>query len=965
MQKLHIISHTHWDREWYRTFQQFRLKLVHLVDNLLTILDNDPTYQHFMLDGQAIVLEDYLQMRMVNLPRLQNYIQGNRILIGPWYILPDEFLVSPEATIRNLLIGKQVCGLFGQRMMVGYIPDPFGHISQLPQIFNGFHMDTACLWRGVKDGTPTLVTWQAPDGSQVLLAHLYNGYGNIADWPLADEDDSLAKLDNAADFLEPHNPTSQYLMMRGTDHFEPRPTLPEHIRYYNAHNQKDRRAIHSTLPAYLAAVTDELEEKNIQLEMISGELRDPKKAHMLPGVLSARMWIKQRNFYAQTLLERWVEPFTTWAELQTRGNEAFLPITAPLSTDRIADPGSIIHQAWKLLIENHPHDSICGCSIDATHDDMFPRFDQVDQVGEELTRQSLNALTAEVTTSSDAENGEYAAITVFNAAPYAKTDLLEVFVDMPDGWEGVKTVDEDGNDVPCVYSLVDRELKESNYYTYGQLMEMLASVALEGHNAQTLVSAQLVEEDDRQIIEADFSSVLPANLESLAGAFTALTRLVENAEPGDRIQVRVFNVQTAKLSFVAEDVPAFGYKTYWLAEDEYGEYNEDLPTGAKDKFPEGISNEFFKISIEGETGSLTLTDNRTHRTYRGLNAIYSVGDRGDEYNFTPPENDESFQPLILNSFVIKTRLIEYIYMQMSLEIPKGLTEERDERSDDFETCMMDVLVSLTAGVPAVDVTVNFDNQGMDHRLEVRFPTGLMVDTARYDGHFHIVERAIDLTAADDTWRELPRPEVPQRAFADVSDNKSGLMIANRGLPEVATLRGDDGRAVIALTLLRSVGWLSRDDLWNRQDHAGPPLETPGAQELGEYTFKYRIIPHEGDFLEAAKLAHTFQTDFEPRFTSLHEGQLDSAGSMIEVSSDVFHVTAIKEAENEAGYIVRGVNLSDKTIHVKLTSRMLAVKAALVNLDESEVSGLELSAEGGIELDVAPWKIVSVFFGIVE
>ena len=119
MQSLHIVSHTHWDREWYRTFQQFRLQLVHLVDNLLVILDQDPEYLHFMLDGQTIVLEDYLQMRMANLPLLQKHIQEQRILIGPWYILPDEYLVSPEATIRNLMIGRQICSLFGQRMMIG------------------------------------------------------------------------------------------------------------------------------------------------------------------------------------------------------------------------------------------------------------------------------------------------------------------------------------------------------------------------------------------------------------------------------------------------------------------------------------------------------------------------------------------------------------------------------------------------------------------------------------------------------------------------------------------------------------------------------------------------------------------------------------------------------------------------------------------------------------------------------
>ncbi|NLC29503.1 MAG: hypothetical protein GX773_03505, partial [Chloroflexi bacterium] len=432
MQSLHIVSHTHWDREWYRTFQQFRLQLVHLVDNLLVILDQDPEYLHFMLDGQTIVLEDYLQMRMANLPLLQKHIQEQRILIGPWYILPDEYLVSPEATIRNLMIGRQICSLFGQRMMIGYIPDPFGHIGQMPQILNGFHMDTACLWRGVPKGSPTLLQWQAPDGSSVLLAHLYDGYGNIAEWPAADPDQSLMDLDKQVDQLEALNLTSHFLLMRGTDHLEPRPELPEHIRYYNQHETSERRAIHSTLPAYLAAVTEELEEKVINLQTLTGELRDPQKAHMLPGVLSARMWIKQRNHYSETMLERWVEPFSTWAELLKRGDDAFLPQKHHEKSARINDPGPVIHQTWKLLISNHPHDSICGCSIDETHADMISRFDQVDQIAEALTKQSLEAIISEINTQKPEFDNKLAAVTVFNASPYPKTDLVSVSIDLPE-----------------------------------------------------------------------------------------------------------------------------------------------------------------------------------------------------------------------------------------------------------------------------------------------------------------------------------------------------------------------------------------------------------------------------------------------------------------------------------------------------------------------------------------------------
>ena len=132
-----VVSHTHWDREWYLPFQLYRIKLVRLIDRLLAILDSDPAYAYFMLDGQTVVLEDYLEVRPERRADLEGYIRSGRVLAGPWYILPDEFLVGGEAVIRNLLRGHAIARQFGGVMEVGYVPDPFGQISQLPQILRG------------------------------------------------------------------------------------------------------------------------------------------------------------------------------------------------------------------------------------------------------------------------------------------------------------------------------------------------------------------------------------------------------------------------------------------------------------------------------------------------------------------------------------------------------------------------------------------------------------------------------------------------------------------------------------------------------------------------------------------------------------------------------------------------------------------------------------------------------------
>lgn len=962
MQTLHVISHTHWDREWYKTFQQFRLQLVHLVDNLLTILDNDPEYKFYMLDGQTIVLEDYLQMRMANFPKLREYIQNGRVLIGPWYILPDEFLVSPEATIRNLLIGRQICSLFGNRMMVGYIPDPFGHISQMPQILNGFHVDTACLWRGVPEGASTLLRWQAPDGSEVLLAHLYNGYGNAADWPKTDLDESADCLNKEADKLAPYVPGSHFLLMRGTDHFEPRPNLPKSIDYYNKTNRKNRVALHSTLPGYLAAVTREIEDEKLTLQVIQGELRNPRKAHMLPAVLSARMWIKQRNWYSQTLLERWAEPFSLWAELNARGEKAFTPVTEFQTGERIADPAPILNQAWKLLISNHPHDSICGCSIDATHSDMVSRFDQIDQIGETLTSQSLKSINATINSLSD-QPAVYAAVNVFNAAPYSQTSKVTISVDLPDHG-AIAVLDGDGQRLPVELNILEREVVESNVFPIAELQNQLMNAASEGRNDKHLVSARLTEEDGLATIEAEFSAVLPADEANLNLALGQVMDLILNNPPETRVRAKVFNARSAEISFIATNVPAFGFSTYHVAVCE----NEEIETRSAEpeelEDPLVIHNQYLSVSVDAQDGTFSITDLRTGQVYQRLNQFVDTGDRGDEYNYTPPENDRQYLPEVDFVEVSTGRLEQTIYIRYNYELPVSLADDRSSRSEMTENCHLDVILRLADGAAYVDVEVSFENEVLDHRLEVRFPSGLTVPTARFDGHFEVVERAIDLPEADSSWRELPRPEVPQRTSADVSEAGKGLMIANLGLPEAAALRAEDGSTMIALTLLRSVGWLSRDDLWNRQGHAGPPLATPEAQVLGLHQFNYRIIPHDGDWMKASQTAHIYQTPLTAQLSLPKEGALSSPNSIITVEPGCFLVTSIKIAEDETGWIVRGVNLSDQPIDVSVKPNLTAKSAALVNLDESFIKDLPLDKDG-VRLAVKSKQVATVMFRITE
>ncbi|MDH7490644.1 MAG: alpha-mannosidase, partial [Anaerolineae bacterium] len=374
--KAFIISHTHWDREWYQPFQEFRLRLVKLVDKLLDIMASDPDYHFFMLDGQTVVLEDYLEVRPEREAEIHALVQSGRLLIGPWFILPDEFLVSPEAIVRNLLLGDRIARRFGAKMNVGYVPDQFGHISQLPHILRGFGMTEAVLWRGLDDH-PFELRWRGPGGDEVLLTYLRGGYGNAAHLPAGDPDAFAAAVETLVADMAAHSCSGCLPLMNGTDHMEPHPGLPVAIRHASERLPSVEMR-HSTLPAYIRAVRDALGPAGIDaLPVVEGELRSCKVQHLLPGVLSARMWIKQRNAAVQTLLERWAEPWAAFAEHLAQ--QRSVPPT-PLAPTR-----EIVRRAWRYLLENQPHDSICGCSVDQVHREMRTRYDWAEQIGETVT----------------------------------------------------------------------------------------------------------------------------------------------------------------------------------------------------------------------------------------------------------------------------------------------------------------------------------------------------------------------------------------------------------------------------------------------------------------------------------------------------------------------------------------------------------------------------------------------------
>ncbi len=941
MPTLHLVPHTHWDREWYRTFEEFRFKLVQLIDSLLEILTHEPDYRYFMLDGQTIVLDDYLEIRPERAETLLRFIQEGRIQIGPWYILPDEFLVSPEATIRNLLTGRQDSLKYGSRMPVGYIPDSFGHIGQMPQILRGFGLESACVWRGV----PLAASeswWQAPDGSRVFLCNLRASYSNAQDVLANGVEGFTAKILEKEAALALHTHAPERLLLFGNDHQFPDARTPAALQRFRAEAPEGMELVHSTLPAYITATLTWLANHPLELPVVCGELRNSPTINLLPGVLSARMWIKQRNAACETLLERYAEPLSIWAQL-TQSEQAAEALQAQ----------GYLNYAWRLLIQNHPHDSICGCSIDEVHAEMRTRFDKVEQVGRLVTDQTMNAISQRVDTRHT-DSDCFASLVVFNPLQYTHTDVIKVSISLPPAVEALEVLAPDGSRCPC--TILTQDFQTIARYEVDRTGLMELAPLLQSSNAgYGIMGMGAYHKGDTGYLDVVLEQERPSNPLALADGLLKLQELLAD-ESIVHFSIHAHTPNLAEIQFVAVDVPGFGYATFGLKAIPFSENEPSLSLT--------LENEFLRVEVDEHNGCLTLTNKQTGQQYSGLHYFSDGGDVGDEYNYSPPENENL---LTSRDAFIKTERLDFsdhqeLQLRWEMQIPARTTADRKGRTAETLPLEISTRVSLYMGVRRVDFETRVTQHSDDHRLRVHFPVPFSSPSAFYDGHFEVVERPVLPPLMEAVWTEQRRPEVPQRAFSDMNDGKHGLMLAVRGLPEVAVQYQENGNLEAALTLLRCVGWLSRDDFSTRIAHAGPMLATPGAQMHGTHTFSYALIPHTGGWEHAMEEGYAFSAPFLGNVTGMHAGNLPDCSSFLKVEPGAFYITAIKPAADGMGWIVRGCNQSQIPITCWLQFQIPVSEMYLANLAEERQQRLEVSPQRNIVFEAAPHQVVTLRIG---
>jgi alpha-mannosidase len=366
-----VVPHTHWDREWYLPFEQFRLRLGAVVDGVLGTLERDPSFTSFTLDGQAIVLEDYLDVRPENAGRLRALLDAGRLEVGPSYVLPDEILVGGESLVRNLLLGRRVCRRFGvEPSGAGYLPDSFGHPAQVPQILAGFGIRTLLFSRGLGDeidDVGVVFRWRAGP-AEVVACQMLPHYDNFArlTWHHDAEERVRAIVERFGDLVRGAG-QDEILLANGSDHLPVEPELPKILAGLEGTFRIGRYDEHAPAPD--------------GLPVHEGELVGSRLQNVLRGVNSARIYLKQANERAETRLLS----IETAAALRTL-------------RERAPYPSADLRLAWRDLLRNHPHDSICGCSCDEVHRDMLVRYEQLDRTLDVVEREALGVGGALVNT---------------------------------------------------------------------------------------------------------------------------------------------------------------------------------------------------------------------------------------------------------------------------------------------------------------------------------------------------------------------------------------------------------------------------------------------------------------------------------------------------------------------------------------------------------------------------------------
>ncbi len=772
--RIAIVPHSHWDREWYKSYQDFRLNLVDMIDTLLPLLEADAGYPYFMLDGQMAVVDDYLEVRPEAEQRLRELAAAGRLSMGPWYILMDEFLSSGETIIRNLQMGIVRAAAFGGAMDVGYLPDMFGHIDQMPQILAEAGFAHTVVWRGVPSAvTKNAFWWEAPDGSRVRAEYMPVGYGNGAALP----EDAKALVRRAGDLVDEVAPflIEDLLCMNGGDHLFPQKRLGAVVAEANE-LQDDLVFEITSLPKYLAAAPTE------GLERWRGELRSGYRSNMLMGVTSNRVDVKRMGALAERALERRAEPLA--ALFQTPAQW----------------PHELLSLAWKEMVRNAAHDSICACSVDDVVDAVLHRYAEARTIAGGLAERAVTSFARSL-----AEPGNY----VLNSVQRTRAGLVELVVgadQLPS--KDVQVVSERAG-------LPGSMVLDAN--TVRTVLSMLQGPKIDN---DAWVHDVRVEEDDEGLeITVTIGAEERPNVAISEAKQDIYARL--GARPDAVIRVNLNQPPIRRIVARAAGVPGYGWRAFAPAPLAH-------PVVASERgAPVTLSNGLVTVAVDAGRGTFSVNGTE------GYGHLVDGGDLGDSYNYSPPRQDT----VVDEPVDVTVRVVEPGPVRAAVEIaatyvwPDHVDGSSQRRVGEHRV-EVETRLELRADEAVVRVTTSFVNPSRDHRLRVHLPLPEPARTSQAESAFAVVERGLTAEGRAD---EFGLPTAPARRFVSAG----GLTVVHDGvceyeLVDIASTPDGDVAGTIALTVLRATGMLSRLGMAYRPFPAGPLTPVEGLQMTGRH-----------------------------------------------------------------------------------------------------------------------------------
>lgn len=816
MKTVHLIQHTHWDREWYFTENDSRMVLYYFMHDLLNRLEQDTSLGPFVLDGQTVVLEDYLRVAPEQRDRLQALIRQGRILIGPWYTQTDFLVVGAESITRNLLLGNADCEAWGcSAMPVGYVPDSFGQSAQLPLFLREFAIDAAVIWRGwcEHDVASSEFSWVAQGGSRVTTAVLPWGYG-CAKWLPDDAEQAGRLLPAILEKQARFSLTDALLLPNGNDQSPFEYAVPAMLDRLND-CQQEYRFIRSSFSDFFAA----LREGEKPLPEFRGELLSPKYMRIHRGIFSTRMDIKLLNARLEQFVSQTLEPL--------------LAVTRQLG---LPYPQQALETIWREAMKSHAHDSIGGCNADRVNSMVKARLTDGLESAQQLFDLNMKMLAEGITARQDGKK-----IILFNPLPHVRDAQVTLTLYTPH--EDFRIVEEDGTvclwqllrDTPQDMSIIVQELANSTSTTWYRKCEIVLA---------------------------------------------------------------------------AQALPACGYRTLYLQEGEPAGFDHaGEPLRA-------LENPWLRLEIDGD--QLTLIDKRSQQRYPQVLRLVDGGDAGDNYNYSPPEEDwrVTSDGGLQEAHGERGALNDTLTLRWQIPAPADAASRAAQQCN--ATLAVSMTVSLPHDAPWLDVKVEVNNTLRDHRLQVEIPVGIAQAFHFADQPFGLIERENRPGALqrwqDENWTEAPASLWPMQSLVMLHHETRGLAVVTAGLREYEIPAEQTG--VIALTLFRSVGWLGLPDLpWRPGRASGMVLPSPDSQIQGMLRFHFAVLPmaqgQSEDFWRAVEHWRTPASGYLnsgwSRFRTNPHGIRFPAHYSLLTWDCALHFSTLKKAQKGEALVLRGWN----------------------------------------------------------